>query len=305
MNIAQKTTISILFLGALLFSLNTSAQELNCRISVNSSQIQGTDKSVFEELQKALFEWINNYNWTSHVYSVEERIECSFLLNITNTISSDEFRGTLQITSTRPVFNSGYDSPMLNIKDNNVQFRYAEGQALEFSENSHNELTALFAYYIYIVIGLDYDSFATLGGTPYFEKAEKIVTAAQSSPYNGWKSFENRKNRYWLVENFLNSVYSPIREYSYVYHRLSLDIMHNKAVDARANIAADLSPLLKVHRQKPSSYIMQVFFDAKSDEIVNILSESYTSEATRAYNVLKEVDPGHLNKYEKIIKTDN
>lgn len=296
--------LSILLILSTLI-LNGFSQELNCRISVNSSAIQGTDKSVFEELQKALFEWVNNYNWTSNVYSVEERIECSFLINITNTISSDEFRGTLQVTSSRPVFGSSYDSPMLNVLDKNVQFRYAEGQALEFSENSHNEITALIAYYAYIVIGLDYDSFSNLGGTPYFEKAEKIVSSAQSSTYNGWKSFENRKNRYWLVENFMNSIYSPIREYSYVYHRLALDIMNTKPVDARATIAADLSPLLKVHRQKPSSYIMQMFFDAKSDEIVNILSEAYTSEATRAYNILKEIDPGHMNKYEKVIKKDN
>lgn len=286
----------------LFFALSVHSQEINCRIQVNSSQVQGSNKSVYEELQKALFEFLNNQIWTNHIYTIEERIECSFLLNITNAISADEFKGTLQITSTRPVFQSAYDSPMVNIMDKNIQFRYAEGQALEYSETSHDELTALFAFYVYYIIGIDYDSFSSLGGTPFFEKAEKIVSTAQSSPYVGWKSFESKKNRYWLIEQHINPQYSAVREYSYSYHRLALDIMHNKPADARTNIAADLSPLLKVHQQKRGSYIMQVFFDAKSDEIVNILSESYTTEATRAYNILKQIDPGHLSKYEKIIK---
>ncbi len=288
---------------AILFLATTSqSQEINCRIQVNSSQVQGSNKSVYEELQKALFEFLNNQIWTNHVYTMEERIECSFLLNITNAISADDFKGTLQVTSTRPVYKSGYDSPMINIIDKDIRFRYAEGQALEYSETSHDELTALFAYYVYLIIGVDYDSFSNLGGTPFFEKAEKIVSTAQSSAFTGWKSFENRKNRYWLIENHLNSQYSALRAFSYSYHRLALDNMHAKPADSRTTIAADLSPLLKVHQQKRGSYIMQVFFDAKSDEIVNILSESYSSEGTRAFNILKQIDPGHLSKYEKIIK---
>lgn len=302
MSLVCKLTKFTLLIALVIASKISVSQEIDCRIQVNSSQIQGTDKSVFEELQKSLYEFVNNYKWTNHVYGIEERIECSFLLNITNTISSDEFKGSLQVTSNRPAYNSGYDTPMLNIVDKKVQFRYAEGQALDFSETSHNELTALFAYYIYIIIGIDYDSFSNLGGTPYFEKAEKIVNTAQSSNKQGWKSFEDRKNRYWLVENFLNNEYKALRQYSYVYHRQGIDLMHSKPADARSTIATDLSPLLKVHRQKPSSYIMQVFFDAKHSEIIKILSESYTSEATRAYNILKEIDPGHLSKYEKIIK---
>jgi len=303
----MKLTKSIILFVLCILFLNKAiiAQELNCRIQVNSSQIQSTDKSVYDELQKALFEFINNRIWTSHVYAMDERIDCAFLLTITKQISTDEFQATLQVTSTRPVYNSAYDSPMINLIDKNVQFQYAEGQALEFSENAHNDLTSLFAFYIYYILGVDYDSFSNLGGTPYFEKAEKIVSNAQSSQYKGWKSIESNKNRYWLAENYLNPIYSPIREYSYTYHRLSLDIMHNKAADARTNIATNMSPLLKVQREKPSSYIMQLFFDAKNDEIVKILSESASSEKIRAYNILKEVDPGHLNKYEELKKSSN
>lgn len=299
MNCIFKYIIVLAF--TLLVKVSIS-QELNCRVQVNSSQLQATDKSVYEEMQKALFEFMNNYSWTKHVYSTNERIECNFLLNIKNRISTDEFKGTLQITSTRPVFNSGYNSPMLNILDKNVQFRYAEGEALEFSENTHNELVSLFAFYAYIILGFDYDSFQSFGGTPYFEKAEKIVSTAQSSAFAGWKSFETRKNRYWLVENALNSELSAIRSFSYNYHRKNLDRMHTKPTEARSDIADKLKPLLKMQRQKQSAYITQVFFDAKSDEFVNIFSESYGTEGQQAYNILKEIDPGHISKYEKLIK---
>ncbi len=299
----SKKYIIVVFI-ALTIALPTFSQELDCRVQVNASklQVQMTERSIYEEMQKSLFEFMNNYPWTNHIYSANERIECNFLLNITSRISADEFKGTLQVTYNRPVYNSGYDSPMLNILDANVQFRYVEGQPLEFSENTHSELASLFAYYAYIIIGFDYDSFSNLGGTPYFEKAEKIVTTAQSSISPGWKSFENRKNRYWLVENLLNNDYTAIRTFSYNYHRVNLDRMHNKSTEARSAIAEDLKPLLKLHRKRPSAYITKIFFDAKSDELVNIFSESYGSEGQQAFNILKEIDPAHINKYEKIIK---
>lgn len=286
----------------ILITNGSKSQELNCRIQVNSAQLQATDKSIYEELQKALFEFMNNFSWTRHVYTNNERIECNFLLNITNRVATDEFKGTLQITSNRPTYNSGYNSPMLNILDKNVQFRYAEGEALEFSENTHNELTSLFGFYAYLIIGIDYDSFSNMGGNPYFEQAEKIVSTAQSSAFLGWKSFETRKNRYWLVENLLNNELAPIRNFSYNYHRKNLDRMHKNPTEARAEILEDLKPLLKVHRQNPSSYLIQIFFDAKHEELINIFSESYGSEGQQAYNILKEIDPGHIGKYEKLIK---
>ncbi len=289
----------IVFLCKVSFS-----QELNCRIQVNASKLQAenTQRTVYEDMQKALFEFLNERVWTNNVFSTNERIECNFLLNLTERISADEFKATLQITYNRPAYNTGYDSPMLNILDKKVRFRYAEGEPLEFSESTHSELVCLLAYYVYIILGFDYDSFSNMGGTPYFEKAEKIVSNAQSSSSTGWKSFEDRKNRYWLVENLLNNDYTAIREFSYKYHRLNLDRMHNKPAEVRSAIVEDLKPLLKMHRKRPSAYITQIFFDAKSDELVNIFSEAYGSEGQQAYNILKEIDPGHINKYEKIIK---
>ncbi|MDA3892413.1 MAG: DUF4835 family protein [Salinivirgaceae bacterium] len=303
MKIFQKKYIIRFLISVTILAYSPlKAQEMDCRIQVNSSQIQGTNKTVFEVLQKALYEFLNDNNWTSHVYGSEERIECSFLLNITKQNSVDDFEGSMQVTSNRPVYGSGYSSPMLNLKDEKIRFRYAEGESLEFSESSHNELTALFVYYLYIVIGFDYDSFSPLGGSEYFTMAEKIVSTAQSSPYTGWKAFESRKNRYWLVENLLNKTYEPIRQYSYTYHRKGLDLMTKNVTEGRTNIAQEIKVLTPVHKQKSNSYLMQMFFEAKADEIIKILKEAPSSEAMRAYNVLKEVNPGNATKYQNIIK---
>ncbi len=280
-----------------------AAQELEIRIQVNHTQLQGANTSKFEELQKSLTEFAANQIWTNNVFKPEERIKCNILFNITKEVYTDEFQATMQIISSRPVYGTGYDSPMLNILDRNIQFKYSEGKTLIFDENTHSELTSLVAYYVYIILGFDYDSFSKLGGTPYFEKAQKIVTTAQSSNYTGWKSFEDKKNRYWLAENLMNSVYSPIREYSYKYHRLGLDLMSTRLVDGTNSIAEGMNDLLKVHRQKSASYLMQVFMDAKADEIVNVFSGSTDqAQQNKVYNILKEIDPANINKYDKIKK---
>src|SRR6056297_1851104 len=189
----------------LSFSLLTTAQELRCNIQVISSQVQGTNRQVFQTLQSELFEFMNNRAWTEHIYSNEERIECNILINIQEQIGN-EFSGSMQIQSRRPVYNSSYNSSVFNYKDNDVKFEYIEYEPLEFSlsENKSN-LTSMLAYYAYIIIGLDYDTFSEQGGTPYFQNAERIVNNAQNAPEKGWKAFEGRKNRYWLVENLLNN----------------------------------------------------------------------------------------------------
>lgn len=297
--------LSVLLCGVILsFSQLASAQELELRIQVSHSQLQGVDNSKYDDMQTALNEFIKGQIWTNNVFKTEEYIKCNMLLNITKEVYSDEFQGTLQVISSRPVYGTGYDSPMLNILDKNVQFKYAEGETLTFNENSHDELTSLIAYYVYIILGFDYDSFGKLGGTPYFEKAQKIVTNAQSSNYSGWKSFEtNRKNRYWLSENLMNSVYTPIREYIYKYHRLGLDLMSTRLADGCTSIAEGMNDLMKVYRQKSDSYLMAIFFDAKADEIVNIFSgSSDQTQQNKVYNILKEIDASNLSKYDKIKK---
>lgn len=293
--------IFILFLS--LLSQVIISQELNCRVQVVSSQIQGTNKEIFKSMQKAIYEFMNNTKWTKHVYNTDERIECNILINLTTQVSADEFSGSMQIQASRPVYNTNYNSVLLNFQDNNIKFKYAEQEVLEFNLSSHtSNLSALLSFYASIILGLDYDSFSLEGGTEFFTNAETIVTNAQNAPERGWKAYEDRKNRYWLIENILNDTYSPIREFYYKFHLLGLDYMSEKVSDGRSSIAESVSLLQKVHRKKPSSFLMQVLFDAKADEIVNIFQESFPEEKRRVYNILKEVNPANTAKYEKLIK---
>lgn len=296
--------VKYLILFLLLASTQLFAQELRCNIQINSQKIQGTNRQMFQTLQTAVYEFMNNTNWTNHVYGQDERIECTIMINLNEQIGSDEYKGTLQVQSRRPVFNASYNSPMLNFMDNNLHFRYLEYDKLEFSENSHlNNLTSTLAFYAYIILGFDYDSFSYLGGTEYFQKAEKIVTNAQNAQERGWKAYEgNRKNRYWLAENVLNDKYRPLREVYYRYHRLGLDRMSDKLMEGRAEIAETLTNIQKIYREKPDPYMfyLQLFFDAKSDELVNIFSESFPTEQTRVSNILIEVDNANASKYKKI-----
>jgi len=293
--------IVFLLIGSSL-SLFIKAQELRCNVSVVSSQIQGTNKQVFQTLQNAIYEFMNNTAWTNHIYSTEERIDCNIMINLQDH-SGDEFTGSIQVQSRRPVFNTSYNTTILNFKDDDVKFNYVEFEPLEFSLTEHrSNLTSVLAYYAYIIIGLDYDSFSLLGGTEFFQKAEQIVTNAQNVPEKGWKAFEGRKNRYWLVENILNDRYKGIREFIYRYHRLGLDIMESKDAQGRASIAQNLELLQKVYRQKPDPYLFffELIMNSKSDELVNVFSESFMAEADRVYNILVEIDPVHSEKYKKI-----
>ena len=285
-----------------LFSTSLFSQEFKCNIQVVSQKIQGTNKQVFRTMQTAINEFMNTRRWTDHVYSYDERIECTFLFNLTEQISADEFRGSLQVQASRPVYNSSYNTVMLNFKDDDVQFKYVEYQTLDFNETvTPSELTGLLAYYAYLILGLDYDTFAMDGGAPYFAKAESIVNKMQNSNTVGWKAYESRDNRYWLIENILNNSYSPVRECLYRYHRLGLDRMSDHLTESRAEIAESLRLLQKAYRAKPGAFILKIFFDAKADELVNIFSESFTDEKKRVYNILSEIDPANIKKYNKII----
>jgi len=245
---------------------------------------------------------MNTKRWTDHVYSYDERIECTILINLTSQLSSDEFKGTIQVQVSRPIYNSSYNSVLLNFKDDDVQFKYVEYQALEFNEaTTPSSLTALLSYYAYVILGLDYDTYSMDGGSAYFAKAENIVNKMQNSSVSGWKAYESKDNRYWLTENILNNAYSPVRECLYRYHRLGLDKMAERLTESRAEIAESLRLLQKAYRAKPGSFILQIFFDAKADELVNIFSESFTDEKKRVFNILSEIDPANISKYNKII----
>jgi hypothetical protein len=303
-----KLRTSILFLLILMPALNYS-QELKCNVQIVSQQIQGTNKQVFQTLQTAVYEFMNNMVWTNHVYNIDERIECNLMFNITEQLSADEFKGTLQIQSRRPIYNTNYNTVMFNYMDNDIHFKYVEFEPLEFDETQYlSSLTSLLAFYAYIILGLDYDSFSFEGGTPFYQKADNIVNNAQNAREVGWKSFEStsHRNRYWLINDLLDEKYAPIREFIYRYNRLGLDIMDSKVVEGRAVIAETLVSLQKVFRQKPDPFmqLLKVIMDAKADEFVNIFSDSFTEEKTRVVTILQEIDPSNKSKYDKILSSN-
>jgi len=224
------------------------------------------------------------------------------MINITNRVSTDEFEGTFQIQSRRPVYSTSYYSPLFNFIDRDFSFRYVEFQPLEFNETQFlNNLTSVVAYYAYIVLGLDYDSYSPQGGTPYYLKAQNIVSNAQNVQEKGWKAFEGTQNRYWLTEELLNPQFTPLRECMYDYHRKGFDTMSEKLVPARGEILTALKKLRKVNQDKPGSFTLSVFFLAKSDEIINIFSQANQDEKAQVVNLLSEIDPANSNKYQMIM----
>ena len=295
------------FLIGLLFSFSAFGQELRCNVQVVSQQIQGSNKQVFQTMQNAIYEFMNNRVWTNHVYTVEERIECNMMINITEQVSADEFKGTLSIQASRPVFNTNYTTTILNFIDNDIHFKYVEFSPLEFDVNSHmSNLTSILGFYAYYILGLDYDTFSLQGGTPYFGDAERIVINAQNAPESGWKPLDDmaHKNRYWLVKDMIDTDYAPLREFSYRYHRLGLDLMDSKVAEGRAEITNSLELIQGIYRKRPDPYmyLLRIVFDAKADEFVSVYSESYPEERTRAHTILVEVDKTNTNKYKAILE---
>lgn len=285
-----------------LIQFSGIAQEFRCNVQILSSQIQGTNKQVFKTLQEDVYEFMNTRIWTEDEFSNQERIECKILINLQNR-SGDQFSGSLTVSSRRPVFNSSYNTSLFSYKDTDIQFRYQENEPLEFDINEFkSNLTSILAYYAYIIIGLDYDSFELKGGTPYFQRAQQIVSNAQNASGSGWKAYESRRNRYWLVENILNNEYEEVREFIYQYHRQGLDKMHDNVSMARAEISESLELLQEVHRQEPDPHMffMKLVVESKSNEFVNVFSESPMDESERVYKILAEIDPSHSERYEKI-----
>jgi hypothetical protein len=296
-----------LFSLAILFALSLRSQELRCNVQITSQQVQGTNRQIFQTLQGAVNEFINGRAWSNYKFASNERIECSMLFNIQD-LSGDQFKGTLQIQVRRPVYNSSFNTVLFNYIDNDLEFRYVEFQPLEFSETSHlSNLTSLLAYYANIIMGLDFDSFGLLSGTEFFQKAEKIVNNAQNANEKGWRAGEStsRRNRYWFINNILNEEYAPVREFVYKYHRLGMDMLYDKIVDARINIAESLSLLQEVYKNRPDPFMhfLQVILDAKSDEFVSIFQGSTDDEKRRVQALLNQIDPTHGDKYRKILSS--
>ena len=288
-----------------IYSFSLS-QELNCRVTLNYSSVPSPNKEMFNSMRQSITEFMNNTQWTNEIFSNEERIDCTILIRINQQISTDEFSGTISIQSSRPIYKSNYNSTLINLVDDQFRFRFVEFEPLEFNENTHlSNLTSVLAYYAYIIIGLDYDTFSNSGGDSFFIRAQKIVNNAQGdNNATGWKSFEGSKNRYWLVENLLNPDFQLLRKTLYTYHREGMDNFTEKPEFVREVIASSLINLLDVYNQRPKGYLIQLFFDAKTDEIVNVFSKGTIMEANELVNVLTRISPKSADKWQKILNNN-
>jgi hypothetical protein len=248
-------------------------------------------------------EFVNNRRWTNYEFKLQERLECNIVINISERPSTDIFKGTFSIVASRPIYGSAYNSTLFNYIDRDFDFQYSEFQPLEFQENTHmSNLTSVMAYYLYFIMGLDFDSFSPLGGNPFFEKAEQVMNAAQNAPESGWKAFESQRNRYWLIENYLNNSYSDLRTFSYNYHLKGMDVMSDNVTGGRAAILESLKLLQAVHENKPGLFALSLVLDAKRTEIVNIFTEGNPTEKTDVIEIMEEIDPANSSTYSEINK---
>jgi hypothetical protein len=293
------------FLFVLLFiSYASYAQELNCTVKVSAQKLQTTDPRIFQTLQKALTDFMNNRKWTTDIFATQEKVECSFLVTITSELGGNKFGAQLTVQANRPVYNSSYNSTMLNIVDVDVTLEYLESQPIEYSDNSgsNTNFTSILAYYAYIILGLDYDSFAPNGGAQWYAKAMNIVSLNQNSTEVGWKGFEKPKNRYWMAENLTNSKYDQIHTALYGYHRQGLDKMFDDPDAGRAAVMDALNLIDKMNSDNPGTMIVGQFFAAKADELTNIYSKAGQTEKATAVTLLSKLDPTNAQRYQKIMK---
>lgn len=283
-------------------SCYVSAQELNCTVTVNSQQVQQSDRRIYETLQKAIYEFVNSTKWTNDQYQLAERIECSMFINISQRVSADEFKATIQVQSRRPIYKTSYNSTMLNTNDQDFEFKYIEFQPLQFSESSMlSNLTSVIAFYSYMIIAMDYESYSPNGGEIYFQKAMAIVNNAQGAIEKGWKQFESTSNRYWFVENFLNPRFKLLRECYYKYHRLGFDVMITDMESGTAAVTECLNNIKKVRQDQQNAYLLRLWFNAKTDELINLYSGTFPDVKAKVVAILSETDPGNATKYKKIL----
>ena len=285
-----------------IIGFNSSAQEFFCDVQVTAKQVSGTDKQIYETLQNAIYEFMNNRKWTNYNFEINERIECTMVITVTNR-SSNVFNANLNLVLRRPVYNTNYNSVLFNYVDKDFQFEYLEYQPLDYSDNSFtSNLTSVLAFYSYVFLGMEFDSFSLQGGTPFYEKAEAVVSNAQNASEPGWKSYEDTRNRYWIIENLQNAAYKPLRRFFYMYHLQGLDAMYDNVEKGRSTITQSLDLLKTTYEERPGLFLLQLITDAKRDEFVNIFKEALLKEKTKAIDILKTIDPANTSKYQEISK---
>ena len=289
----------------LLCALSLSAQELRCTVTVNSDMIEGSNKQVFATLKTAIEEYMSQNKWTNMTFAEHEKIECSMLL-VVKSVSENLYTCEMTLQSRRPVYGTSYTTPLLNFKDKNFNFTYQEFDRIEYQQNQFTtNLTAMLAYYCYLIIGHDMDSYQRMGGTPFFQQCEDIVNACQSASMDnseqvGWRAFESNRNRYAIINNLLDEAFRKYREFYYTYHRLGLDEMAANVTNGRARIAESLPVLRDVYRARPATYAVNTFLDAKADELVDIFSHGTDKEKKNVQEILMDIDPTRQTTYEKL-----
>jgi hypothetical protein len=293
---------SLLLILVLLSAGHMSAQELNASVNILLPQQVNSPPELFQTMDNAITEFLNNRKWSKDNWISEERIECSFQITIENQVDARSFKGSLQVSSSRPVYQSDYKTPVLNVNDRNFEFVFQENTLIQWSNDQHRDnLSSVLAYYANLVLGMDYDTFSMEGGTDHYLTCQTIVNNAQGAPESGWRSNEKgQQNRYWLIENLLTQTFKPIRECLYTYHRQGMDKMFKDVTGSRQVIADALLNLKNIHKIKPSSFNMQVFFYAKSDEISNIFRPTPLEVKQPVIDLCKLIDPGNITKYEKM-----
>lgn len=302
----------IIFFACLIaFAINASAQEMQAKVTVLAQQLgSSVNKNMFNTLQTQLTNMINTRKWTKDVFQTQEKIQCNFLLNISSVSDGNIFKATLTVQAARPVYNATYQSPLVNYQDGDFTFKYVEYQPIEFNENRvggtdplAGNLTAVFAYYVYIILGLDYDSFEAKSGDQYFQKAQNIVNnAPESKEISGWKAFDGNRNRYWLSNNLTNTKFNQLHDIFYSYFRSGLDLMYQDQNNARNNVLSTLSSLMDFVQQNPNTMIVQFFLQNRSDELIGIFKKADPVTKSKASELLSRIDVSNVAKYRTELK---
>jgi len=296
-----KKILIVIFL--FVTSISTYAQELNSRIQILAPQVPNINKKNLDILQSTIRDFLNNNKWTNETYLQQERIECNFVITLTAWDGSSSYKAEAQVQSSRPVFGTAYNSTILNLSDKDFDFNYTEGQPVDFSDQNYlSNLSSLLSYYAYTIVGLDKDSFYKLGGTPFYLKAQNIMNLAQTGGNTGWKAFDGLRNRYWLNENLLNKNFEELRVFIYDYHFGGLDQLQDDRSKGTKRILSALPSLKQMDKQKLGSIFPNAYFATKADELVNVMSTGDQQDRIKAYNLLIDIDPANISKYEGLKK---
>lgn len=302
----MRNALIILFSCLVVVGGKLHAQELNCKVQVLTQRLQTVDAKIFKTLETSIFEYMNNRKWTDDVFQPEERIECNILINVTDELGSNYYKATASIQVSRTAFNSSYNTPIFNYADKDWVFEYNEFQQIVYNENAFNDnLSSMLGFYAYLMIGLDYDTYSLKGGTPFFNKAQTILN---NIPQNlgdkapGWRPFDSQRNRYWMIENLLNPKYDVMREVAYQYHLQGIDKMYENPSSARQVILNALTKMQRMADEYPNAMILQMFLNAKREELINMFQGASPNEKTQAINLLKKLDGTDPEKYDVINK---